>query len=186
MQGVKRIVWTAVFFFVMAGAGYAADVAKIGVLDIQKILTSSSAGKKAKLEINKRGKAMETELKEKEANIKKQRESFERESLVMSRSMREQKERDIRIMINDLKSMQKRYMAEFKEYERRIVSRIRDDVFALVAEKAKKEGYLLVIEKREGGLLYYPNSLDITDEIITVYNAQFGEQSASEASTDTQ
>jgi len=182
MRIFKFISALSVFFFLTVPACFAADVAKIGVVDFQKILTTSSAGKKAQIEINKKGKKMEAELKEKGANIEKQKESFERESLVMSTEMRQQKERELRIMINDFKSLQKRYMTDFKLHEKRIVKRIRNEILALVEDLAKKEGYLLVIERREGGLLYFPNAIDLTDKIIQAYNAKI----AAQTKTDTQ
>ena len=84
----------------------AADVAKIGVIDFQKILQNSSAGKYAQAEINKKGKQMESDLAKKGAAIEEKKKQIERESLVMSKEMREEKQREIRIQINDLKVMQ--------------------------------------------------------------------------------
>lgn len=172
MRYRKTFMLTAIVFFSTLTLGFGADVAKIGVVDFQKILTNSSAGKKAQLEINEKGKAMEEELKSKGDSIKEQKESFERESLVMSKEMREQKERELRIMVNDFRTLQKRYMDEFKTYEKRIVAQIRNDILNLVDDLAKSGGYLLVLERREGGLLYFPTTLDLTDEIIKLYNAQ--------------
>lgn len=172
MEGLKKILISTVIFFATVGFGYGADVAKIGIVDFQKILRTSSAGKKAQIEINKKGQAMEAELKTKGDSIKSQQESFNRESLVMSREMREQKERELRIMINDFKTLQKKYMNEFNGFEKQIVQSIRNEIQMLVEALAKKEGYLLVLEKREGGLLYYPNTLELTDKIIMAYNAK--------------
>ena len=140
MRTVQLLLLSTIFFFAATAAGYAADVAKIGVVDFQKILTTSTAGKKAQIEINAKGKNMEQELKTKGDAINKQKETFEREALVMSKPMREQQERELRILINDFKSMQKTYMNDFKQFERRLVSRIRDEILTLVTEKAKKEG----------------------------------------------
>ena len=57
----------SVFFFVTSS--YGADVAKIGVVDFQKIIDKSDAGKKATIEINKRGKALADDLKKKGEEI---------------------------------------------------------------------------------------------------------------------
>ena len=51
----------------------AADVAKIGIVDFQKVLQNSSAGKYAQAEINKKGKAMEAELEKKGADIEERK-----------------------------------------------------------------------------------------------------------------
>jgi len=174
MRLSKLILTSIIFFFLTVSLSGAADVAKIGVVDFQKILATSNAGKKAQSEINTKGRAMESELKEKGSAIEKSKESLEREALVMSKQMRSEKERELRIMINDFKTLQKRYMQDFKLYEKRMVKKIRDDILALVEDLAKKEGYLLIIERREGGLLYFPNALNLTDQIIQKFNTQFG------------
>ncbi|NQT68370.1 MAG: OmpH family outer membrane protein, partial [Desulfobacteraceae bacterium] len=85
------------------------------------------------------------------------------------------REREIRIKINDIKEMQKKYMAEFKLQEQRLVNRIQKDIFEIVEDVAKKGGYLLILEKREGGVLYAPKTNEITDKIIQMYNAKFAQ-----------
>lgn len=162
-------------FFPVSALG--ADVAKIGVMDFQRVLMTSSEGKKAQAEINRKGKKMETELKEKGDAIAKIKKQLERESLVISKAKREEREREIRIKINDLKSLQKRYMQGFKAHEQRLVARIQKALKKIIDDIGKKEGYLLIIEKRQGGVLYAPQSVDLTDRLIMEYNAQSAQKS---------
>jgi outer membrane protein len=154
-------------------SSYGADVAKIGVIDFQKILATSSAGKMATAEINRRGQDMEADLKKRGEGIDATKKKLEREALVMSREKRDEKEREIRISINDFKILQKKYMADFKEHEKRLVGRIQKEVFEIVTEMGKKEGFLLILEKRGAGILYSPDTIDITDRLILKYNANF-------------
>ncbi len=162
-------------FFPVSALG--ADVAKIGVMDFQRVLMTSSEGKKAQAEINRKGKKMETELKQKGDAIAKIKKQLEREALVISKAKREEREREIRIKINDLKSLQKRYMQGFKAHEQRLVARIQKDLKKIIDDIGKKEGYLLIIEKRQGGVLYAPQSVDLTDRLIMEYNAQSAQKS---------
>ncbi len=174
MRIIKMTIVTLSLLCLAATVCYSADVAKIGVVDFQKILSASTAGKKAQGEINSKGKKMETELKSKGAAIEKQKQSFERESLVMDKKMREQKERELRIMINDFKMLQQKYMVDFKQQEKRVVTKIRDDIIGIVEKIAKKQGFMMVFEKREGGVLYFPQKMDITDKVIKALNAKGG------------
>ena len=156
----------------LTGASSAADDAKIGVVDFQKILEVSNAGKTAQVEINKQGKQMETDLKDRGAEIEDIEKKIERESLVMSKDVRDEKQREMRIKIGDFKALQQKYMEDFKALENRIISKIQKEVIELVQEIGKKEGYTLVVEKRTGGVIYAPMSIDITDTVIQIYNAQ--------------
>lgn len=163
-------------FFVISS--YGADVAKIGIISFQKILDTSTAGKTAQAEINKRGKKMENELKKKGEEIDKIRKKLEREALVMDKDMRAEKEREIRIKINDFKSLQKKYTNDFKEQEKRLVVKIQKDIVKIIDGIGKKEGYLLILEKREAGVLYSPMTIDITDVVIEKYNAAYLKKSS--------
>ena len=67
MHSVKRMQWiwiTALAILMPAASAFSADVAKIGVIDSQRILMESDAGKEVQAKINAAGKEMEAKLKE--------------------------------------------------------------------------------------------------------------------------
>ena len=41
----------------------------------------------------------------------------------------------------------------------------------IVEEIGKKEGYMLIMERRVGGVMYAPSAIDITDRVIRRLNA---------------
>lgn len=183
---VLKMTFMTMFFSIcfFSVSSYGADVAKIGVIDFQKILATSSAGKMATAEINRRGKEMEADLKKKGESIDATKKKLEREALVMSQEKREEKEREIRISINDFKILQKKYMADFKEHEKRLVGHIQKEVFEIVTEMGKKEGFLLIFEKRGAGILYSPDTINITDRLIQKYNANFAKKAEKKDKTE--
>lgn len=151
-----------------------ADVAKIGVVDIQKVLLTSSAGKLAKAQINKKAREMESSLTVKKEEIEKLKENLEREALVMNKEARDERERDIRIKINDIKSLKNKYENDLKKIEGKVVKRIQKDVEVIIKELGKKGGYLLIISNPV--VLYSPSSIDITDQLIQAYNNVLAEK----------
>lgn len=159
-------------FLVMTS--YGADVAKIGVIDMQRVLETSSAGKAALDEIKKQKEVMETELQKKKEEIEELRKQLERDAMVLSREKREEKEREGRIKLNDFKTLQKKYVAELKEQEKRHLLRMRKDIFNIIQKIGKKEGYLLIVNNVS--VLYSPTSIDITDQLIKDYNAKYAQQ----------
>jgi outer membrane protein len=102
----------------------------------------------------------------------------------MSKEMREEKERDLRIKINDFKSLQKRYEGSMREVEQKLIGRIKKELYDIVQEIGKQEGYLLIIES--GAVLYSPTTVDITDKIIEKYNAAFTEKEKSKPAAEKQ
>ena len=161
---------------VVMGTAMAADVAKIGVIDLQRVLETSNPGKAAQVEIKKQKEKMETDLKQKGAEIEQIRQRLERESMVMNKDAREEKEREARIKLNDFKTLQKRYRSELQTLEKRLVNQLQDEVFSIVEELGKKEGYLLIISKI--GVLYSPTTIDITDTLIQQLNRRYAKKSS--------
>ncbi len=158
------------FSLCFASPASAADL-KIGVVDFQRILKESAAGKAAQAEIEKKGKEMEASLQTKKDEIDGMREKLEREALVMNKEQREEREREIRIKINDAKSLQKKFRDEFKAFEARIIKRIQTEFFELVENLGKRQKYDLIIEKM--GVLYATDSVDLTDQLIKLYNTKY-------------
>jgi outer membrane protein len=146
----------------------AADVAKIGVIDFQKILETSAAGKAIQAELKSKNEMMAADLQKKGTEIENISKRLERESMVMSKEMREEKEREQRIKVNDFKSLQKKYRAELQKLQVELMQKLQTDLNAVTAEIGKKEGYLLIMDKR--GVVYAPTSVDLTDKIIQRLN----------------
>ena len=176
MRNFKMIfclVCIAIFF--QFDLSLAADVAKIGVVDLQRVMETSNAGKAAQAQIKTQKDKMETDLKGKGAEIEQIRQRLEREAMVMSKESREEKEREARIKLNDFKTLQKKFRNDLQQLEKKLVTELRDDTISLVDEIGKKEGYLLIITRV--GVLYSPNSIDITDHLIKLLNELYAKKS---------
>ncbi len=152
----------------VAGPAGAADVAKIGVIDFQKVISESEAGKKVQGEIQQKGRQMEAELQELAREIEEVDKQLARDAMVMSKEKRQQKQRELEIKKYDLQSMQKEYETEFRQLQSKMVGKLQDEILKLAEEIGKKEGYLLIIEKNAA--VYYPGTIDMTDQIIRKYN----------------
>jgi outer membrane protein len=157
-------------------SSYGADVAKLGIIDFQRVLDTSSAGKVAQALINKKGKKMKDDLNMKGEELEKIKKQYESEALVMSKEMRAEKERDFRIKVNDFKSLQQRYAKTANDLQKTHMRRIQMEIADVARKIGEKEGFLLIIEKQEGGVVYAPNTIDITDTVIKAYNVVFAEQ----------
>jgi outer membrane protein len=169
------LVMVCIAFLGLSDFSLAADVAKIGVVDLQRVMETSDPGKSAQAQIKQQKDKMETDLKDKGTEIEQIRQRLEREAMVMSKESREEKEREARIKLNDFKTLQKKYRNKLQQLEKRLVSQLRDDTIALVDEIGKKGGYLLIISRV--GVLYSPNTIDITDQLIKRLNERYAKKS---------
>lgn len=163
------------FGFAWIGSAAAADVAKIGVVDLQRAVTTSDYGKSAQAEIKSERDKMLQELKTKGAEIEALGKQLERESMVMSKEKREEKEREFRIKQNDFRLLNKKNNQKMQDLQKEFFNSVVKDVFTLTEEIGKKEGYLLIM--RSEGVMYSPSTIDITDQIIKQLNEKFAKKS---------
>ena len=54
------------------------------------------------------------------------------------------------------------------------MKQLSDDINEIVNQMGKKEGYLLIINKL--GVIYSPNSIDVTDKVIGKLNTKFAKK----------
>ena len=159
-------------FFLLGISADAADVAKIGVIDFMKILESSNAGKAGQAEIKKQADKMKADLEKKGAEIEELKKKIEKDAMVGNKEMREEKEREVQIKYLDFKNLEKKYSTELQKVQTDSLLRIQKEVQTIADEIGRKEGYLLLIEKREAGVFYAPASVDITEKLIQQYNVK--------------
>lgn len=156
-------------------SAWGADVVKIGVVDFQKILATSEAGKKAKTDISEKMKTMQGDLEAMGKDLEESKKRLEREGMVMTKEKREQKERDLQHKYVDFKAKEKKYKKEIAEINQGLAQKFGQEIYTLAEEIGKKEGYLLIVEKR--AVLYSPSTIDITDRLIQAYNEKYAKSS---------
>lgn len=174
MTAKKLTLILVAMVFLAAGTAVAGvDVAKIGVVDLQRILNDSVAGKDASAELKDRGEQMQKDLQKKSEEWEQKRSALERGFAIMNEDTREEKQRELRIARNDLEVLRKRYTEEIKRQEAQLMKGILDQVMAMVEDIGRTEGYILIVDKSEGGTVYYPSSIEITDRIIKEFDAKY-------------
>jgi outer membrane protein len=153
---------------------FGADAPKIGVVNLQTVLETSVAGKAAQNELKTQKDKLEADLKQKGNELQELEKRLQREATVMSKEAREGKERELRIKASDLQALQKKYRTDLQELERKYMGQLQKDISDLVAEIAKKEGYVLIISTI--GVLYSQPAMDITARLIQDLNAKSGKK----------
>jgi outer membrane protein len=169
MKALIRTSLAVVFCLTLASVAAGASP-KFGVVDFQRVLQNSKAGKAAKVEIEQKGKAMEAELKTKGQDLENQKKRLEAEAQVMTKEVKEEKARAFHTQVNDFNELQRTYAGEFKKFEVEKLKQIQDAVAGLLEKIAKKGGYTIIFERSR--VLYHEDAIDLTDELITLYDKQ--------------
>ncbi len=147
----------------------AAD-AKLGTVDMQKVLLLSDAGKEAKEQLAIKAAKYEAEKNVKEEELKKLKGELEKQSVLLSETARVTKEKDYQQKLKEyqrfLKDAQDDLQAKNDEFTNRIV----DEIVKVVHDYGKKNGYTYIFVKNEG-MIYMDDKVDLTDELLKEFNA---------------
>ena len=147
-----------------------AETLKIGIVDFRRVFDNSKAGAVVKQELDVAGQEVQGELQKRKEEIDESRKNLEREAMIMSQDARADREREIRIKINDFKALQQKYMEDLQEKQQKLIRQIEEEVFELAEQMGKEMGFSLILEQRASAALYFDPSLDITDQLIQRYD----------------
>jgi len=174
-----KLIFLVHFFIIITFIipSYGADVAKVAILDPQKILDESLLGKKMKNELEKIGADYSADLKAKGEEIQKLKNeleklsSLEKTSSVENTEEFDKKNRMLEIKIYDIKQLEKKYQNDFRKEEIKRFNYATKIIQEVLDEIGKKEGYLFIKNKR--GTLYFPEDIDITDNVIKRLDSRY-------------
>ena len=157
--------------------------AKFAYVDMQRALGEIEEGKTAKAKLKatfdlkqKDLDAKQEELKRENANL----ESMAREGVLKDDKLRE-KRADLEKKLMDVTKYWQDSQKALSEEERRLTQEIFSKMSVIIRGIAEADGFTFVFDKNESGLLFAPDSLDITNELVRKYNAKYGAGSSKAA-----
>jgi outer membrane protein len=162
------IIWLSIIGLVPAA--YSADTAKIGVIDFERIMKESSAGKMNQKDLNTRVTELKNKLEKEKQQLDAMSQSFEKEALVLSEEKKREREREFRNQVEDFRIKQQDYANEMKNLEIKMINDMQKAVYDIANELGKKEKYTIIIEKKNAGVIYIAEQVDVTDIVIKKYN----------------
>jgi outer membrane protein len=172
---MKRLLLLTVVLLTLVAvpAAMAADM-KVGYVDLQKALNLSSAGKAAKDKMRAKFKDYDVAVQKKQDELKKLKDELEKQAMLLSPEARAAKERDYQQKVKDYQRLTKDIQEELQQTDAEYTRKILEDIFKVVQQIGKQEGYTMILEKTESSILYASDGIDMTDRIIQ----QFDKQSA--------
>jgi outer membrane protein len=162
----------ALLTLVAVPAGFAADAMKIGYVDLQKALNLSSAGKAAKEKMKAKFKEYDVDVQKKQDELKKLKDELEKQAMLLSAEARASKERDYQQKVKDYQRLTKDIQEELQQTDADYTRKILEEIFKVVQQIGKQEGFTLILEKTESSILYASDGIDMTDRVIQAFDKQ--------------
>ncbi len=148
---------------------------RIAVIDVQKVLQQSTAGKQAYEKLKKmqddriaRAKKMDEEIASLDNDINSKKLSLSEDKLA-----------DMQKQLSDKKIAMQRYAQdadrEVGEARDRELMALEAKIKPVIDQIGKEMGLAMIFNKFESGLVYASEAIDITDSVIGKFNAASGE-----------
>jgi outer membrane protein len=153
---------------------------KVGIVDLDRSLKESDAGKQALQTLKQfRDKVMK-EINEKkrvkdqkETTLKDLQTELTTQSVVLSEAAKRDKEesyrrqvRELRRFIDDSNRFIEESERDLREREAELTSRLLRDLLDIIKAIGREENFTIIFEKNERFLLFAADAIDLTDKII--------------------
>lgn len=154
----------------------------IAVVDLQRALNETEDGRRAKARLKRLFKQRQQELDKAQGELKALKEEFDSQADTLSDSARQERLDQIQKQFVELQSTYVEYQRELAEKEAEMTQEIIARMETILRRIGQEEGYTLIVERNEGGVIFVPGNLDLTDVVIQRYNAGEGRDADSSSS----
>jgi outer membrane protein len=143
---------------------------KIGIADLQQILEKSEPGQRAIDKLKDEFSEIKGELDTKKKEIDKLREEIQKQSLVLSQEAQIDKETEYKQKVRDFKDLYQGYQKKMQLKEQKLREPIIKELVEVIRTYGQKHEYTMILDKKNGGVIYNNDAVDITNQIIVQLN----------------
>jgi len=163
-----RVAMLAVIMMAMAMPATAQS--KIAVIDVQRVVTESDPGKEVmqKLRVLSDAKAQEGQaLQQQLASLQDQ---FNKQRFTVSEQRQAEMSKEIEDTQIAIRRFQDDAQRELQDAQRRELGGLEEQILPIINQVGQAEGYTLIFNKFQSGLVYADEAIDVTDRVITMFN----------------
>lgn len=157
------------FSVIFSEATIAADL-KIGVMNVQKILVTSVAGKAAKVKFDKKMKELQDRFKAEEEELVALQEEIKKKSSAWSEETKQEKIREFQKKRRELQSKTEEARFELKSLQDKALAPILKALEKVVDTYGAANGYTIILDS-QNGVIFFDYSVDISDKLILELDA---------------
>ena len=163
--------WLVLFLSLLCVPALGAqDRVKIGFIDIQRAISDSNAGKRAKERFQAQVKKAEAELLKEKTELERLKADLDKKGPLMKEEERRNLEVDLqRRYVNYQRTMTDQQQ-ELRQKEGALTGDILKELEKIVNEIGKSDKFTLILERNQ--ILYSDQGIDVTNKVIEVFNSR--------------
>jgi outer membrane protein len=166
-----RNAFAAVVFAFAASSSARAEL-KLGYVDLQRALQEVEEGRAAKARLQTLLEAKQKEIDREQEGLRKEKELLDKQASAMSEETRVQRQTELQRKVVEMTQKWEKGRQDMGTKERTELQAIFAKMDPIIATLAQREGMTMVFEKSDSGLVFAPPSLDLTNELVRLYNDQ--------------
>jgi len=155
-----------------AAASPSSAPTKVGVIQIQAALAATKEGQKAAAELETKLGPRKKELESRQAEIKDLQDKLQRGGNTLSDSAKEELTRNIDTKTKSYNRQLEDAQAELEAEQQKVVNALGQKMMAVIDKYAQQNGFAIVLDvsNQNTPVLYASNSVDITKDVIDLYD----------------
>ncbi len=170
MKLFRFILLGVLLVFCIQNQAIAEDKVRIGILDMQKLQRTSGSFQKIKEKLKKKFDTLKKKLQAEEEGILKLEEELRKQSMMLSLDAKEDKRQELEKKRRHYKYIYGEVTQDMKDAEFEATKKIGREIEKIVTKIAEKERYTIILEQGAVGLIYYKDTIDMTDQVRKAYD----------------
>lgn len=149
---------------------HAQERIKIGYIDIQRVISESQAGKRARDRFQAQVKKAEGDIIKERQDIERLKADLDKKGPLLKDEERRNLESDLQKRSVNLQRNMADHQRELQAKNNEMMNDILKDLEKIVNEVGKAEKFTLILERAQ--ILYSDQGIDITNRVIEVFNSR--------------
>ena len=146
---------------------------KAAYVDIQRAVQEVEEGKAAKTRLQGMADTKQKAFEKEQNALKAEVEAYTKQKATMDDKVAATKEGELQKKMFDFQQRAEKLRLELAESERKELGTIFPKLETLLGQIAQREGLTMVFDRSSSGLAWAPASLDLTNELIRMYNSTY-------------
>jgi outer membrane protein len=143
----------------------------IAVVDFQKASQTVKEGKQIQADLKTMQQGQQSRLQDMEKQFKGMVEEFQKQEMILSEDAKQQKQRELQLAQQELQQAAMAAQSEFSQAYEAKAGALFTKLKSVCESIGSEQGYTLILEVSQGGVVYSGTAVDITDELVKRYDA---------------
>lgn len=170
-RSTSKIVLIPLVLAILVTLGYSQQAIKIGVVNSQDVLEKSAEGKRVMAQIQDKDKQNQSRLGTLDEDIRNLETRINTQRLTLTNEAMMQLSSDLEKKRTERKRFAEDSLREMQEFTGRLFQRVQTELLPIIEQVGKEKNLDIILDLARSGAIYFNPTIDLTQEVITKYDA---------------